>query len=301
MLAGALCALVPIGAIVLPAFWAYAMHRTRPWYLALFAAAEAAVIWALGPSLPAFCLAGLNVGMAAVLFYMQGNRFGNAYTALTMLGVGLIALYASVCLPGILAGRGAFDDVQTAMDATLALMRELLAQTPGATPALMDTAEEYFSYMSQTIASMVVPVLCIAAGVLALCNLLLFHLFAAKAHLAVPPLRRFCDWAIPQSMTFGLMFLLVASFVAEWTGWIFAEGLTGTVEILILMPLCLQGLCVIDFLIVKRNRHVALRRTLIYLCVAFLPMFAQMPLMIVSCADQIFRLRARAATPPMQG
>ena len=37
------------------------------------------------------------------------------------------------------------------------------------------------------------------------------------------------------------------SCILEWTGWVFADGMTNTVNVLVGMPLLLQGLCVIDF------------------------------------------------------
>jgi uncharacterized protein YybS (DUF2232 family) len=160
---------------------------------------------------------------------------------------------------------------------------------------LTDALDAY----SKAIPNMIVPALCVFAGVLGLGNLLFFHLFCKKRpEIAISPIRSFRDWSLPRSMTLGLFALLIGSLILEWTGWVFADGLTNTVNVLVGMPLLLQGLCVIDFLIARSPKNVTLGRTLTYVGIGVLFGLAQTPLILVGCFDQIFRFRDRMRGVP---
>ena len=306
-LAGAVTALVPLGLVALPAFFAYAMGRTKPAFLALFGGVYAAAAVFLYPWLTAagFCI--LCIGMAAALYWMQTRGQSNTYTALALLGIALAALYAMVCLPGILSGAGAFAPIQAAAEEFAAIVKEMAAVMPGIAPEALAQLNALAEQLSGMAAAMTVPVLCVLAQALGFINLLLFKALAKMGKLKVTPMRPFRLWAIPQSMTYGLVFLLLASLALEWTGWEYAESLSNTVNILVGMPLVLQGLCVVDFMIVRGGKNIAQRRILFYLggwLVSWLmqmPLLFQTPLMMVGCFDQIFRFRARlSGMPPIK-
>ncbi len=300
VLAGAVTALIPMGIVIFPALAAYAMGKTKPTYLALIGGVYAVVAFFVYPWLTAAAFCILCIGISFALYWMQIHYQSNTYTALTLLGISLVALYAMVCLPGILTGAGAFASIQASADAFAAMAREMAAVMPGMTPDAMEQFTVMADSISDMAAAMTVPMLCMASGVIGFANLMFFKLFSAKGKLNITPLRPFRLWAIPKSMTYGMVFLLVASLVMELSGWEYAISLSNTVSILVGMPLMLQGLCVIDFMIVRGGKNINQRRVLIYIAVGLLLWIVQTPLMMLGCFDQLFRFRARVSQmPPM--
>ena len=75
--------------------------------------------------------------------------------------------------------------------------------------------------------------------------------------------------------------------------------MANTVNVLVGMPLLLQGLCVVDFLIARSRKHVNAGRALAYAGIGILFSLAQTPLILIGCFDQVFRIRERMrGTPP---
>ncbi len=298
-LAGAASLYLPAGLLIVPALFAYAGARTRPSMLALAAAPFAIGAFLLYTPVAAAGLLLVAAGGAAVLYALQIRRAGNAYTALTLAGVILVGLYASVCLPGIVSGDGAFAAVQSSIDGLLDFYRGALTQVADLDAETAATLNEYIDAFSEAVPTFVVPALCVFAGAMGLGNFLFFRLFCRKhAEIRLMPMRPFRLWALPRSMMYGLFALLIGSLILEWSGWQFATSLSNTVNVLVGMPLILQGLCVLDFLLARSRRNVATARTLTYVAVALLFSVAQMPLALLGCFEQLFRFRDRLQHMP---
>lgn len=292
-------AVFPAALIAAPAFWAYAGARTKPHWIALPAAAFAAVAFSSYSLISAAGLFGASLLVSVLVYALLTRRVSNTYTALTLAGVFLAGLYAAVCLPGILDGRGAFADVQSVIGALVDQYRSTVAQMPELNAQnvqlLLDAMDAYV----KEVPNFVVSALCIFAGVLGLGNLLFFRLFCRKhPEIEISPMRAFRDWTLPRSMAIGLFAILIGSLILEWTGWAYSESMTSTVNALVGMPLLLQGLCVVDFLIARSPKHVKTGRTLTYIGIGMLFSLAQTPLILLGCFDQIFRVRDRMRGVP---
>jgi uncharacterized protein YybS (DUF2232 family) len=299
ILAALVALFIPAGLCAAPALWAFAGARTKPHWIALPAAVYTAGAFSMYSPVTAAGFA-VSASLAAGLIYiLLTRRVSNAYTALTLAGVFLAGLYAAVCLPGILDGRGAFTDIQTAVGAQADSYRSFIAQMPYTDPRVAAYFSDKFDELYQAVPSLVVSALCIFAAVLSMSNLLLFRLLCKKhPEIAISPMRKFRDWSLPRSMTLGLFVLLIGSLVLEWTGWAYAEGLSNTANALVGMPFLLQGLCVLDFLISRLKKRVALTRTMSYIGIGLLFSLAQMPLIIIGCFEQLFRFRDRVRGVP---
>lgn len=301
VIAGAAALYVPAGLLVLPALWACAGARTKPAWIALPAALYAAGAFWLYTPLAAAGFILMTAGGALALCLMQTRRMTNAYTVLTLAGILLVGLYTAVCLKGLLSGEGAFAATQAGMDQTIALYRAALPAASGANADAVQMVNEYLTALSKAVPTYLVAVLCAAAGVGGLSNLLFFRLFLRKhKEIAISPMREFRQWSLPRSMVFGLFALLICSVVLEWTQWQYADRLSATVNMLVGMPLVLQGLCVVDFLLSRSKRNVTASRVVTYslVGVGVLLSLAQMPLMLLGCFEQLFRFRARAQGLP---
>ena len=302
--AGAAALIIPFGLIVVPALWAYAGARTKPGWIALPAA-----VYALGALMlysengytSAVAVSVMAAASAVALYILLTKRFSNTYTALTLSGIFLLGLYVAACLPSVLAGKGAFAAVQAAMDEIISFYRTTFVQAAGADAQYAALVNEYLDTFSKAVPTMVVAALSIFAGVMGLGNLLFFRLFCRKhKEIAISPIREFRFWSLPRSMMFGLFALLVGSLILEWSGWQYAESLVNTVNVLVGMPLLLQGLAVVDFLIVRSARKTAGQRAVTYVLIGVLFGLAEMPLMLLGGFEQLFHFRARTQGLPPQ-
>ena len=299
VLVGLITVVFPFALVLAPGLWAYAGARTKPHWIALPAAAFGIAAFqiytteaAAGLTLSAAIVAGLIYGMLT-------RRESNTYTALTLSGVFLVGLYAAICLPGILAGRGAFADAQNAINALVAAYRAAMNQMTELDAQTVSLFSKALDAFTEQVPNLIVSALCIVAGVFGLGNLLFFRLFCRKRpEIVISPMRPFKDWTLPRSMTFGLFALLIASLAMEWAGWAFAEGFSNVVNVLVGMPLLLQGLCVVDFMIARTGKNVTIKRALTYVVIGILFGVAETPLILVGCFDQIFRFRERLRGVP---
>ncbi len=297
--AAAVAIVFPSVLCIAPALWAFAGARTKPHWIVLPAVVFAAGAFSQYTTIAAAGLTGAAGLAAGVIYAFLTRRVSNSYTALTLAGIFLTGLYAAVCLPGILAGRGAFTDIQAAMGARFDVYRSILEQMPDADAQITTYFSEMLDAFYQATPNLVVSALSVLSTVLGLSNLLFFRLFCRKhPEISISPMREFRDWSLPRSMTFGLFALLIGSLVLEWTGWTFADGMSNTVNVIVGMPFLLQGLCVLDFLIARSKRHVALSRALTYTGIGVLFGVVQMPLVLVGCFEQFFRFRDRMRGAP---
>ncbi len=290
----------PFALIIAPALWAFAGVRTKPYWMILPVVAFAACMASFDSAIVAAGLSGSAALAAVILYVMMTRRASNTDTALLLSGVFLVGLYTAACLPGIIAGRGAFADIQSAMDSFLAFYKTALAQTPQIDADMAKSALEMMNSISQEVPTGFVAFLCVFSSVFGLGNLLFFRLFCRKhSEISISPIRPFRDWVLPRSMTFGLFVMLIGSLILEMTGWAFAESFSATVNVLVVLPLLLQGLCVVEFFIVRSQKNLVASRTLTYVGIGILFRYAAVALVVLGCFDQIFRLRARLnGTPP---
>mgnify|MGYP001070008674 CR=1 FL=1 len=294
-----LTAYLPLLLILSPALWAYAGARTKPYLLFLPAAVFAAGTFALNPLVVAAGLSGAAILAAALLYVLLTRGFSNSETVLLLCGVFLVGLYTAVCLPGVLEGRGAFADIQASIASLNNFYHSAAAQMPQLNPDGVKVITEAMDAMYDAVPSSFVAVLCIFASVLGLANLLFFRLFCRKqTQISLSPMRAFRDWTLPRSMTLGLFVMLIISLVMELAQSPFAEGFGVTANVLLAIPLFLQGISVVDFFIVRAQKNVTLVRTLTYVGLGVLYQFVLYPLVLVGCFDQIFRLRDRMRGMP---
>ena len=294
-----LTAYLPLLLILSPALWAYAGARTKPYLLLLPAVVFAAGSFVLNPPVVAAGLAGAAILVAALLYVLLTRGFSNSETVLLLCGVFLVGLYAAVCLPGVLEGRGAFADIQAAIGSLNNFYHSAAAQMPQLNPDGVQVITEAMDAMYDAVPTSFVAVLCIFASVLGLSNLLFFRLFCRKqTQISLSAMRAFRDWTLPRSMTLGLFAMLIISLVMELAQSPFAEGFGITANILLAIPLFLQGISVVDFFIVRAQKNVTLVRTLTYVGLGVLYQFVLYPLVLVGCFDQIFRLRDRMRGMP---
>jgi len=299
IVAAVLTAYIPLFLIIAPATWAYAGARTKPYWMLLPAAAFAYGMFTFEPVVVAAAFS-LGALIAAVLLYtLLTHGFSNSDTVLILCGVFLIALYGAICLPGLLEGRAAYADIQAQVGDLRSLYRAAEPQLAQLNPEGVKLILATMDTIYEAVPTGFVAVLCIFASVLGLSNLLFFRAFCRKqTQITLTPMRAFRDWTLPRSMTLGLFALLIGSIILEFTGWAFAESFSVTANILLGIPLFLQGISVVDFFISRMPKNRTVVRTITYVGLGVLYQLVLFPLVLVGCFDQIFRLRDRMRGVP---
>ena len=290
----------PVALIFAPALWAYAGARTKPYWMLLPAAVFAAGMFVFEPVIIAAGLSGAALLAAVLLYVLLTHRFGNSDTVLLLCGVFLVGLYTAICMPGVLEGRGAYADIQASIASLNEFYHAASSQIAQINPEAIALVLDTMDAMYEAVPTSFVAVLCIFASVLGLSNLLFFRAFCRKQpQVAISPMRAFRDWTLPRSMTLGLFVMLIGSLILEFSGWAFATSFSVTANVLLGIPLFLQGISVVDFFIARSQKNVTTKRALAYIGLGVLYQFALYPLVLVGCFDQIFRLRDRMrGTPP---
>ena len=295
----AIAAYFPFALLIAPALWAYAGARTKPAWMGLPIGVFALCMLSIGSPEILAGWYGAAAAASVLLYVMMTRRMSNAETALILAGVFLVGLYATFCLPGILAGRGAFADIQNAMHSLMATDAEMLKQMPWVDASMAKSFTDTMNMIYESIPIGFVAVLCIFSSITGLSNLLFFRLFCKKhPEIAISPMRPFRDWTLPNSTTLGLFALLVLSLIAELADWTYADGFAMTANILVALPLFLQGLCVVDYFIVRSGKNITMTRVLIYFGTIVLFRYMAMALLLIGCFDQIFHIRLRLSTLP---
>ena len=296
---GFAAAYVPFALIVAPALWAYAGARTKPALIALPAAAFAAIMFTYDSVLVAAGLSGAALLAAVLVYALLTHRFGNTDTVLILCGVFLIGLYTAICMPGVLDGRGAFADVQAAILSMKEFYTSIAAGMPQLGEGGTALVSEMMDAMYEAVPTSFVAVLCIIASILGLGNLLFFRAFCKKQEqIQLSRMRPFRDWAMTRSMMYGLFLMLILSLILELSDWTYAASFSTTANALLAIPLFLQGISVIDFFIVRGQKNVSVIRTLTYVGICVLYQLVFVPLVLVGCFDQVFRLRERMRGVP---
>ena len=294
-----LTAYVPLFLILAPALWAYAGARTKPYWILLPTAVFTVGTFALNSAVVAAGLSGAAVVATVLLYLLLTHGISNSDTVLLLCGVFLVGLYVAICLPGVLEGRGAFADIQSAIGSLNEFYRSAAAQMPQLSQDGVKVILDAMDAMVDAVPSSFVAVLCIFASALGLSNLLFFRLFCRKqTQISLTPMRAFRDWTLPRSMTLGLFAMLILALVMELAEFEYAEGFGVTANVLLAIPLFLQGISVVDFFIVRAQKNVTLVRALTYVAFGVLYQLLLYPLILVGCFDQIFRLRDRMRGVP---
>lgn len=295
VLSGSLTAMIPVALIAAPALWAYAGVRNKPVWIAAPAIGYAVCAYFLYPGSAVVSLTLMTSAAAAASYVMHRRKESNTNAVLLLSAVFLAGLYGVFCLPGVLSGEGAFAAIQAEANALIPQYREQIALATYLSADAKELTDEFLTFLSTEISTYVVAVLSAGAALLGLSNHLFFRLFCKKREDTAPvPMRPFRLWSLPRSMVLGLFSLMAIAFLLSLSGWTYSDGLTRTANVLVGLPMMVQGLSVTDFFIERsKRRRKKLARVLIYTAIGMLSNLFMTPLMVVGMFDQIFRFRKR--------
>ncbi len=265
--------------------------------------APAAVLLFGGAAAAALGALALPAAVCAV-WYVQTRRLGGFLTASAAAAAAIAGLYAAVCLPGIVDGTGAF----TAAQEGVRLLGEAVAAQLAGVPGYAESAaiaEQLFSSMYLAVPVLLTGVLCVLGALFGFFTAVLFFAFTrrrrAACGLAAPKPFRF--WVIPRRYVPGIVLLYVMALVLRLSGFANADAVYNTVGSLLNLPLMVQGLSLVAFLLSLRSRPGKALSVVTYVLIGVLFPLTSSMLTTVGLFDLFLRFRDRVIPPaaPQRG
>ena len=265
--------------------------------------APAAVLLFDGAAAAALGALALPAAVCAV-WYVQTRRLGGFLTASAAAAAAIAGLYAAVCLPGIVDGTGAFTAAQEGVRLLGEAVAAQLAGVPGYAESA-EIAEQIFSSMYLAVPVLLTGVLCVLGALFGFFTAVLFFAFTrrrrAACGLAAP--KPFRLWVIPRRYVPGIVLLYVMALVLRLSGFANADAVYNTVGSLLNLPLMVQGLSLVAFLLSLRSRPGKALSAVTYVLIGVLFPLTSSMLTTVGLFDLFLRFRDRAIPPaaPQRG
>lgn len=265
--------------------------------------APAAVLLFGGAAAAALGALALPAAVCAV-WYVQTRRLGGFLTASAAAAAAIAGLYAAVCLPGIVDGTGAFTAAQEGVRLLGEAVAAQLAGVPGYAESA-EIAEQLFSSMYLAVPVLLTGVLCVLGALFGFFTAVLFFAFTrrrrAACGLAAP--KPFRLWVIPRRYVPGIVLLYVMALVLRLSGFANADAVYNTVGSLLNLPLMVQGLSLVAFLLSLRSRPGKALSVVTYVLIGVLFPLTSSMLTTVGLFDLFLRFRDRVIPPaaPQRG
>lgn len=265
--------------------------------------APAAVLLFGGAAAAALGALALPAAVCAV-WYVQTRRLGGFLTASAAAAAAIAGLYAAVCLPGIVDGTGAFTAAQEGVRLLGEAVAAQLAGVPGYAESA-EIAEQIFSSMYLAVPVLLTGVLCVLGALFGFFTAVLFFAFTrrrrAACGLAAP--KPFRLWVIPRRYVPGIVLLYVMALVLRLSGFANADAVYNTVGSLLNLPLMVQGLSLVAFLLSLRSRPGKALSAVTYVLIGVLFPLTSSMLTTVGLFDLFLRFRDRVIPPaaPQRG
>lgn len=265
--------------------------------------APAAVLLFGGAAAAALGALALPAAVCAV-WYVQTRRLGGFLTASAAAAAAIAGLYAAVCLPGIVDGTGAFTAAQEGVRLLGEAVAAQLAGVPGYAESA-EIAEQILSSMYLAVPVLLTGVLCVLGALFGFFTAVLFFAFTrrrrAACGLAAP--KPFRLWVIPRRYVPGIVLLYVMALVLRLSGFANADAVYNTVGSLLNLPLMVQGLSLVAFLLSLRSRPGKALSVVTYVLIGVLFPLTSSMLTTVGLFDLFLRFRDRVIPPaaPQRG
>lgn len=295
---------IPVGLGLLALFCV----QDKPARCAGIAAAAAAVVaLVIGRAeWPAGLLLSLLVPAASLLIAeFQRRKLGGFLTAAAAAASVITLLYATVCLPPLLRGAGAFAGIEAYVTDLTALFEESFAPLR-AYPELTRMVELYetiFASLPAAVPLMAASVICSLGGICALLGVVLFFALTRRKRetLGLRAPKPFRLWTVPRTYLGGFMLLYLLTFVLELIGLDSAQAVYNTVSALLGLPLTVQALSLIAYLLMRRKHPARSLNAVVFVAIGLLYPLAEQMLVTVGLFDLLLRIRERTFPPAPRG
>ena len=284
--------------MVLPAFLAFIACA---WGMGCFALSCACAVAATALG------CGLDMGAAA---YMTGLFLPASVILALMISakrpwrtaVGLCCaalcagLYCVVCLPSLIAGGGTFDtmvnvakDIVYGTDTAFVYLREAFSRL---LPA------DYISLLPDLMPAMTTVFIMTLGMGLGFFDVIIARSLLKRAGAQVRPMAPMPEWQLTRSFSWGAVILLIGLLVIVLNNIVYSEAISAAIELIVMAPYMLMGVCFFEFTGRKRAGNRAVRRVLGAAALTLLMPYSLYGLALGGFIERTFRIRERINNPP---
>ena len=244
--------------------------------------------------------AALAVPLGALLLALiQRQKLGGFLSCAVVSASLILVLYASLCLDGIVSGKGAFAALQAwfkegMVDPLKSVADAYIAEgldTDGLVAGLLAEVET----IPELVPSLATGLICYNGCFVGTGTVLLFFAFTRKhrEELGIRAPGRFATWSMPKSVTLPIILLYIAATIMAYAGMSNGYAIYYTVQYLFLLPFTLQGLAMVDYLLSFIKKRRTLVRVLVFVGIGLLYQLVMQVLMYIGLFEQLFRVRER--------
>jgi len=187
--------------------------------------------------------------------------------------------------------------LQTTMAEIVGFMKEQMAAiaVTAETEAAMAQYVQLLDATVLAIPDMAAGIICLFGSVAGILSVVCFFAFTRKHReaLGIPAPKPFRLWSIPRAWTKGIMFLYVLAFVLMIADYANAAAVHNTVMQLLSVPLIVQGLAMIAFLLSMRKYPSKSLNAVIFTAIGVLFAIVQSMLTMIGLFEQVMRMRER--------
>lgn len=296
---GILSLFAPVVLMILPAFFGYLL-AARPWTRGLPALGIALVgtmvlsqwptsLYVLSIYVPASIV-------LAVLLRKGVGRFETIAAVAALIGAGF---YVLLCVPSLVAG----GTPTSLMQEQVLMMMDVVGELPadmGAAGAELDAAKESLAMVTASLndfrlalPELMPMILCLIGSVGAVISVPLAARWSSRVEKKIRPISAFRDWRLPREFLIGALILALGCGVLVLLKLEIAQTVWMAALVLIVLPLFVQGLCTVAFLLQKSSGgKVGVIVLLVLMCLLALP-FAVVILTLLGAVEQALSLRRR--------
>lgn len=227
-----------------------------------------------------------------VLMVMSGNKMPHRSTVAALSLCFGTARYMYYCLPALLAGRGAFEDISLMLEQVSQLYvsfgNAMGVVLPDALPAyIADMAPQ------MTMIASIAP-----AMIFAFLNVLLLHTLGTKTQRPMRPMAPVYEWRLTRESLIGAGILAIGAIAVKLLSLKYAPAITAAIEVVILGEFAFNGFCYSEFIGAKVLGQSTTRRVLRYAFYILLMPYSLILLGVMGLTDCAFSMRARFTAPP---
>lgn len=297
-----------IGVFFLPAFMllpAFLAYIAAAWGTACFAAAAlsgcAGVLIACRMDIvSAIYFIMLFLPASVVLAVMLTGRRPYRTASGVASALFAAALYAMLCLNDVLAGRGTFDTITAAVSEVLSSFEAFASSTEltGMFPASLPN--ERLSAVKELVPAITASFIVLSGMGFGFLDTVIAHALMKRAGTPVRRMAPMREWQLTKSFMWGALILIAGMFLVKRMHIIYADAIGMAIELIVLLPYALMGVCFYEFMLMARGRNPVAGRVLGISAGVLLMPYSVYGLAACGVIDRIFHIRERIMNPPAE-
>lgn len=226
--------------------------------------------------------------LSLALGYCINKRKSTMETILISTGAFFIAFIGLILLEGQLSGLNVVKQIEDALMETLSIQTDMFKEL-GMTNLQLLEARDFYENVYKTIIVLIPSLLILFSLIISYINFFVSSRILLAMGYGVPNAQKFSKFRLPNNIVPGIGVMLLLAFIFKWIDLEYNEVFLYNLTLLAGFAFFIQGLAVIDFLLIKAKVKKFFRIFLLVINTIFLPISTV--LVVIGLVDTILDLR----------